>query len=141
MRHRLLLTLAAIALLTTTIPLLAQGQEHDHGVRLLAFGSEEMAYIRLPGGTFVWPQSEVLGGSRPRVILDFPGINNWNEAYLPTGGGDIIRRIRTYLHNDEARLRVVLDLAEPPQHYALSLSYETDPQGAEITVSAIPLDH
>lgn len=138
MFRRLLLTLVCVMFLATTA-LPALGQERDHGVRLVAFGSEEMAFIRLPGGKFVWPKSEVLGGDRPRIILDFPGINGWDEAYLPTGGGDIIRRIRTFLHADEKRLRVVLDLAGPPQRYAISLSYDTASNGSEITVSAIPI--
>ncbi|BBD07243.1 hypothetical protein [Desulfovibrio ferrophilus] len=86
MFRRLLLTLVCVMFLATTA-LPALGQERDHGVRLVAFGSEEMAFIRLPGGKFVWPKSEVLGGDRPRIILDFPGINGWDEAYLPTGGG------------------------------------------------------
>lgn len=140
MRHHLLLALTAIVFLTA-MPLSAMGQRtNNHGVRLVTFGSEEMAFIRLPGGSFVWPHSEVLGGRQPRVILDFTGISRWDEAYLPSNGGNIIRRVRTYLHDDEKRLRVVLDLAERPQNYALSLSYETEPQGTEITVSAIPLE-
>jgi len=109
------------------------------GVRLVAFGSEEMAYIHLPGGAFVWPSVEVLGGQHPRIILDFPGIRGWDEAYLPTGGGAIISRIRTFLHTEEDRLRVVLDLAGPPEDYAMTLGYEPAGTGWDVTVSAIPL--
>lgn len=136
-RHLLSAVFCTLLIIFTALP--AQGQEHDHGVRLVAFGNEEMAFIRLPGGTFVWPQAEILAGERPRIILDFRGITNWNEAYLPTGGGAIIRRIRTFLHTDEHRLRVVLDLAGPPRRYAISLGYETDSEGCEITISTIPI--
>lgn len=137
---RRLLTALACALVLFGATNAAQAQEQrDHRVRLVSFGSEEMAFIRLPGGEFVWPSSEVLGGERPRIILDFHGISGWDEAYIPTGGGAIIRRIRTFLHTDESRLRVVLDLAGNPDRYSLSLSYDMDRDGAEITVSAIPL--
>jgi hypothetical protein len=115
---------------------------HDGGkVRLVAFGSEEMVFVRLPGGVFVWPETELTGGDKPRIILDFRGVEGWDEAYVPDGGGRIVKRIRTYLHKDEGRLRVVLDLARSPEHYALTLSYEERVYGTEITVSAIPLRH
>lgn len=136
-RHLLSAVFCTLLIISTALP--ALGQEQDHGVRLVAFGNEEMAFIRLPNGAFIWPQAEVLGGNRPRIILDFQGVNDWNEAYLPTGGGAIIRRIRTFLHADEKRLRVVLDLAGPPRRYAISLSYDTNPQGYEISVSTIPI--
>ena len=120
----------------------APAPEHDGGkVRLLAFGTEEMVLVRLPGGVFIWPETELTGGDKPRIILDFKGVEGWDEAYVPDGGGRIVKRIRTYLHKDEKRLRVVLDLARSPKDYAVTLSYEERVYGTEITVSAIPLRH
>lgn len=134
----------AILLAAFTTPVLCadphQKQDADGGrVRLLTFGTEEMALIRLPGGVFIWPETELLEGDKPRIILDFNGVEGWDEAYSPDGGGTIVKRIRTYLHEDEKRLRVVLDLARNPSNYAITLNYEERVHGTEITVSAIPL--
>ncbi|WP_461211252.1 hypothetical protein [Desulfocurvus sp. DL9XJH121] len=130
------LALAALLLLAWAAPC---GAGAGGRVRLVPFGNEEMVFVRLPDGAFSWPASEVLDGKEPRIILDFKGVREWDEAYVPDGGGKIVRRIRTYLHKDEQRLRVVLDLAASPRRYAITLGYDIRPHGAEISVSAIPL--
>lgn len=134
-----LAALLAAILLAAALAAPPASAETGGRVRLVPFGKEEMVFIRLPGGEFSWPRTEILRGKEPRVILDFAGVEAWDETYVPDGGGSIVRRIRTYLHEQEKRLRVVLDLAGRPDDYALTLSYEIRPHGAEITVSAIPL--
>lgn len=85
---------------------------------------EEQVRVLLPADGYSAPAIEVLGGDSPRVVADFGGITAWKGPAVLEVDSPLVRRVRAWLHGDEQRLRVVLDLAADPKGMLISHTYE-----------------
>ncbi len=88
-------------------------------------GNEEQVAVLLPAPEYSPPRIEVLAGDSPRVVADFRGIPAWRGPAVLELDSPLLRRVRAWLHQDEHRLRVVLDLAEDPADLLVTHTYET----------------
>lgn len=86
-------------------------------------GGEEWVCIRLD--RFFIPRIFDLSEGKPRVVIDIGGVSRWEHNGSIPAGGKRIRRIRSFLHREEQRLRVVLDL-EPADNYTVSQTHFPD---------------
>ena len=96
-------------------------------------GDEELVLVRVPRQGFAAPAVEMLGGKQPRAVVDVDNVDQWTEDYRVLAGGRRIKAVRSYLHETEHRLRVVLDLASAPADCLVTLGYE--PQGRDILLT------
>jgi hypothetical protein len=87
---------------------------------------EEQAVVRLPADEYSPPEIEVLGGMEPRVVADFSGVTAWDGPAVLEVGSPLVLRIRVWLHRDEHRLRVVLDMAADPKDLLVTHTYEPE---------------
>nr|MBL0699511.1 TolC family protein [Desulfobacterales bacterium] len=60
---------------------------------------------------FAVPEIFTLPGEQARVVIDIQGVNSWNGSPVIPLNGKPVKQIRTHLHHDLKKLRVVLDLA------------------------------
>lgn len=134
--RRLLLCLGLLALWTLPAsPACANGAALAHA----AMGGEEQVQVLLPTETYEAPAIEVLGGSTPRVVVDFSGIAAWDGPEFLEVGSPLVRRVRAWLHGDEKRLRVVLDLAEDPARLLVTHTYEPAPGAVRAVLILLPV--
>ncbi len=70
------------------------------------------------------PDVKTLNGTKPRVVIDINNVPSWSGSYITPANGKMIQQIRTYLHRDIEKLRIVLDL-NPAQNYSLDQSFNT----------------
>lgn len=56
------------------------------------------------------PVVEVVEGENPRLFMDFLGVEAWKGPSAQQVKGRWIKRIRSHLHRDANRLRIVLDV-------------------------------
>ena len=63
-----------------------------------------------------------LEGSKPRIVIDVMKVSSWNGKSRIPDNGKLIRQIRTYLHKDTGKLRIVLDL-EASEDYFVTQTY------------------
>ncbi len=56
------------------------------------------------------PKVLALNGDRPRVVVDVKNVSSWNGLSIIPVNGKLIKQIRTHLHHDAKKLRIVLDL-------------------------------
>jgi len=96
---------------------------------------EERVLIRIPKKGFQVPMIEALAGSKPRIIIDVENVGQWNEIYKKVVRGSIIKKIRSYLHEDENRLRVVLDVRSSPRNYLITQTYDVEGEKILLIVS------
>jgi ketosteroid isomerase-like protein len=59
---------------------------------------------------FSIPKTLTLGGDKPRIVIDFMNVPSWKGPLKIPVNGKIIRQIRTFLHKETQKLRIVLDL-------------------------------
>jgi len=100
---------------------------------------EEQVAVLLPARGYAAPGVGVLAGDTPRVIADFSGIAAWDGPELLAVGSPLVRRVRTWLHGDEQRLRVVLDLAADPANLLVTHTYDTVPGGVRALIILRPV--
>lgn len=100
---------------------------------------EEQVAVLLPAQEYAAPGIGVLAGDTPRVIADFSGIEAWKGPTLLEVGSPLVRRVRVWLHRDEARLRVVLDLAVNPAHLLVAHTYRASPAGVRAVLILRPV--
>jgi len=96
---------------------------------------EERVLIRIPKKDFQVPRIEALAGNKPRIIIDIENGGQWNEIYKKVVRGSIIKKIRSYLHEDENRLRVVLDVRSSPRNYLITQTYDVEGKKILLIVS------
>ncbi len=65
---------------------------------------------------FAIPEVFTLPGENVRVVLDIKGVNAWNGSPVIPLNGKPVKQIRTHLHRDLKKIRVVLDLASDGKH-------------------------
>lgn len=72
---------------------------------------------------FYIPQIIGLEGKKPRIAIDIPNVTSWSERnrIVPVKG-QLIKRIRTHLHQDSSTLRIVLDL-DPKKNFTANPIY------------------
>ena len=68
----------------------------------------EKVFIEL--NRFLIPKILTLEGDKPRIVIDIMNVSFWDGPSNMPVNGKLIRRIRTYLHRDIDKLRIVLDL-------------------------------
>jgi len=61
----------------------------------------------------------VLGGEKPRIVIDIMQALPWKGRYKIPVKGRLIRQIRTYFHKESEKVRIVLDL-NPSIDYVVS---------------------
>jgi len=59
---------------------------------------------------FSIPEVQSLEGDKPRIVIDINNVASWKGHYKIPINGNLIKQIRTYLHRDTEKLRIVLDL-------------------------------
>jgi len=68
------------------------------------------------------PKILTLEGDKPKIVIDIKPVSSWRGPYRTTVKGNKVRQIRTYLHPDTKKLRVVLDL-NPSENYFINRIY------------------
>jgi hypothetical protein len=87
--------------------------------RMDANGTEKV-YIRM--NRFFIPIVFNIDGKKPRIVIDIRDVSHWTEpARLPVNG-PLVRQIRSYLHQKQKKLRIVLDL-NPSGNYYINQRY------------------
>ncbi len=109
--------------------------ERGPDITLQNLEEEERVLIRIPKNGFQVPRIEALAGNKPRIIIDIENVGQWNEVYKKVVRGSIIERVRSYLHEDENRLRVVLDVRDSPRNYLITQTYEVEEKNLLVIVS------
>ena len=71
---------------------------------------------------FFIPRVFSLDEDPPRVVVDIPDVRQWQGMSRKPVDGPLVKRIRSYLHRNEKKLRVVLDL-QAAESYAVSQTY------------------
>lgn len=91
---------------------------NDYSHRL--FEGTDRVCIRMD--RFFIPRVFSLDEDPPRVVVDVPDVRQWKGVSRKPVDGPLVKRIRSYLHRNERKLRVVLDL-QPAEAYAVSQTY------------------
>jgi hypothetical protein len=85
--------------------------------------TKEKETVFIHSNRFYHPVVFGLEGERPRIVVDIK-----NTSYIRKGlsrilvNGNVIKQIRTYLHRDSNKLRVVLDL-QPTESYKVTQTF------------------
>ena len=56
------------------------------------------------------PEVQSIEGNRPRIVIDINNVSSWSGQYKMPIDGKLIKQIRTCLHRDTEKLRIVFDL-------------------------------
>ncbi len=85
--------------------------------------TSEKVLVYLEG--FSVPKAFDIDGENPRIVIDIWNVNTWKGPSRLPSKGKVIRQIRTYLHKDENKLRIVLDLnVNPYRDYSITQLYD-----------------
>ena len=79
--------------------------------------------VFIASNTFFVPEILTLEGDKPRIVIDIKPVSSWGGRYRTPVKGNIIRQIRTHLHPDTKKLRIVLDL-NPSENYFINQIYD-----------------
>ena len=71
---------------------------------------------------FYIPVILTLEEKEPRIVVDIKNVYSWKKHYKTPVNGRVIRQIRTYLHRNINKLRIVFDL-NPAKDYIIDQSY------------------
>ena len=122
-----------IAVLDTGIQ---KGSQHDQGaetenlprskniVKSITFEiNKDLEKVFIELNRFLVPKIFTLEGDKPRIVVDIMDVSFWDgQTNIPVNG-KLIRRIRTYLHNNIGKLRIVLDL-NPADDYMIDQTFD-----------------
>jgi endonuclease YncB( thermonuclease family) len=93
------------------------------GIRADIDGDREVVIVVLNG--FSIPTVFDIDGKNPRIVIDIWNVGSWSGKNRIPVEGRLIKRIRTYLHKDTGKFRIVLDLnIEPSKQYTISQFYD-----------------
>jgi hypothetical protein len=73
--------------------------------------------------TFSIPQVRSIEGANPQLIVNINKVSSWSGPYNIPVNGNLIKKIRTYLHRNTEKLRIVLDL-KPSDDYIIDQIYD-----------------
>jgi len=87
-------------------------------------GGSEKVFIRLNG--FFIPDVFNIEGDMPRVVIDIGNVQRWSgDSEIPVRGR-LIRRIRSFLHQNDQKLRIVLDLEQAENYHISQIYYSAE---------------
>lgn len=78
--------------------------------------------VFIASNTFFVPKILTIEGDDPRIVIDIKPVSSWSGRYRTLVKGNLIRQIRTHLHPDTKKLRIVLDL-NPSENYFINQIY------------------
>jgi hypothetical protein len=73
--------------------------------------------------TFSIPQVRSVEGDTPRIIVNINSVSSWNGQDNIPVNGNLIKKIRTYLHPNTEKLRIFLDLKHSDD-YIIDQTYD-----------------
>jgi len=111
------------------------GQSHDikdsqsnktivKNIKYKIENDREKVFITL--NNFSTPEILTLEGDKPRIVIDIKNVSSWSKHYRTPINGNLIKQIRTYLHRDTGKLRIVLDLNPSENYFINHIYYETE---------------
>lgn len=75
---------------------------------------------------FSTPKILTLDGDKPRIVIDIKNVPFWSGQYRTPVNGNLIKQIRTYLHRDIEKLRIVLDINPSEKYLINQINYQTE---------------
>lgn len=78
--------------------------------------------VFIASNTFFVPEILTFEGDKPRIVIDIKPVSSWSGRNRTPVKGNLIRQIRTHLHPDTKKLRIVLDL-NPSENYFINQVY------------------
>lgn len=95
------------------------------GIHIDVGPTSEKVFVTLTG--FSIPKAFDIDGKNPRIVIDIWNVVAWKGPSRIPSNGKLIRQIRTYLHKDENKLRIVLDLnVNPFRDYSIAQVYDVN---------------
>jgi hypothetical protein len=93
------------------------------GIDINVGPASERVFVHMNG--FSVPKAFDIDGENPRIVIDIWNVVAWKGPRRIPSNGKLIKQIRTYLHKDEKKLRIVLDLnVNPFKDYSISQVYD-----------------
>ena len=83
--------------------------------------------------TFSIPQLHSMEGANPRIIVNINRVSSWSGHDNIPVNGNLIKKIRTYLHPDTEKLRIILEL-KPSDNYIIDQTYDRKANRYSISV-------
>jgi len=80
--------------------------------------------VFIASNTFFVPEILTLEGDDPRIVIDIKSVSSWSGRSTTLVEGNLIRQIRTHLHPDTKKLRIVLDLNPSKDYFINQIYYE-----------------
>ena len=80
----------------------------------------EKVFIAL--NNFSTPKILIIKGDNPRIVIDIKNVSSWGGQYKTPINGNFIKQVRTHLHRDIEKLRIVLDM-NPSENYSINKIY------------------
>jgi hypothetical protein len=77
-------------------------------IKLRTARDHDEVFIAL--NTFSIPQIQSVEGANPRIIVNINRVSSWSGQDNIPVNGNLIKKIRTYLHRGTEKLRIILDL-------------------------------
>ncbi|MGB2928413.1 MAG: nuclear transport factor 2 family protein [Desulfobacterales bacterium] len=77
-------------------------------IKLKTAKDHDEVFIAL--NTFSIPEVQSIEGENPRIIVNINKVSSWRGQDNIPVNGNLIKQIRTYLHRDTEKLRIILDL-------------------------------
>lgn len=83
---------------------------------------EDRDNVFIASNTFFVPEILTIEGDDPRLVIDIKPVSSWSGRSTTPVNGNLVRQIRTHLHADTNKLRIVLDL-NPSENYFINQIY------------------
>lgn len=90
-------------------------------IKLKTAKDHDEVFIAL--NTFSIPQIQSVEGANPRIIVNINRVSSWSGQDNIPVNGNLIKKIRTYLHPDTEKLRIILDLKHSDD-YIIDQTYD-----------------
>jgi ketosteroid isomerase-like protein len=94
------------------------------GIKYKIEKDREKVFITL--NNFSTPKILTLEGDKPRIVIDIKNVSSWSGHYRTPVNGKLIKQIRTFLHHDTEKLRIVLDLNPSENYSTYQIYYQTE---------------
>jgi ketosteroid isomerase-like protein len=82
--------------------------------------------VFIASNKFFVPKILTFEGDDPRIVIDITPVSSWSGPYKTPVKGSMIRQIRTLLHPDTKKLRIVLDLNRSENYFINQIYYEKE---------------
>lgn len=122
-----LLTLVWLLLGMTWIPVAGVAAQDVHVGQIQALsdknGTDKVCFVLKP---FCDPKVFSIEGDRPRIVVDIENVQAWVDTPTVLLNGPSIRQVRSHLHREQNKLRIVLDLTPSRDYTAEPVYYESE---------------